>query len=507
MIKNIDTSTKIQTSNMFINPNSISISNNVNKINNLFPSNMSTKRQIIDDIKKNIPLKLAQLPFISYHIKIIIILFFTFILSGYEYSIIYTSNKYMKLCFFIGNVIGAAIFNVITLFETRQLSLFFILVIYTLTVIASFTLTNRTEHLYQYVIIIIKGISINGGAYVSLFPYIAITMQTRLRGIITMILLIIPFRLGMIWKYLEDKYIIGLLITFNNIVSKVYILFPIVISLLLLLLKSWLSESPRILILSGKYKAASEMIQSLENSNVKRIGLNRSNKSNELASLPNLMFAEKTLRLNDLVKCFKYEKGKCFYILMLLIFSYLINEFILQRLMQIKFVYIFSYSIDTFLLVDFCTLLGGLLFSLFINKLSSKLYFMIYSIIILIILGCFALILELKGKESNSLIVSVIMCISFIGVPFSLSFHLIASELYPIENREQVITLYYIIRLLFSICNLFLPNNISMTLSLLFVFVYCIFLCIVIFKFGINTNGKSIEAITKNFNFGEYLRF
>ena len=129
MIKDVEVSTKIQTSNMFINANSISFSNNVNKMNNLFPNTKNTKRQIIDEIKKTIPLKLEQLPFISYHIKILFLIFFTFILSGYEYSIIYSTDKYMKLCFFIANIIGAAIFNMITLFDTRQLSFFILLVI------------------------------------------------------------------------------------------------------------------------------------------------------------------------------------------------------------------------------------------------------------------------------------------------------------------------------------------------------------------------------------------
>lgn len=502
MIKDVEVSTKIQTSNMFINANSISISNNVNKMNNLFPNNKNTKRQIIDEIKKTIPLKLDHLPFTSYHIKILSILFFTFILSGYEYSIIYTTDKYMKLCFFMGNILGAAIFNMITLFETRQLSFFILLVIYTLTVISSFTLANRTECIYQYVIIVIKGISICGGSYISLFPYIAITIQTRFRGIITMIIVIVPFYMGMIWKYLESKYLMNLFLSYNSIVSKVYILFPILISLPLLLMKSWLSESPRILILSGKYKTASEMIQSLENTYLKRLGSNRSNKSNELASLPNLMFAEKTLRLNDLGKCFKYEKGKCLYIMSLLIFSFLMNDLILHRLIVTNKM---LYSVDTTVIVYICIILGGLLFSLLINKLSTKIYYMIYCIVILLILGTFVILFEIKGRDS--FVIYVIICISSLGVPFSFSFHLVASELYPIENREQVLTVYYIMRLIFSIGNCFIPVNISMKIVLLSVLVYCILLCVVIFRFGINTKGKSIEMITKDFNFGEYLRF
>lgn len=504
MIKDVEVSTKIQTSNMFINANSISLCNNVNKMNNLFPNTKNTKRQIIDEIKKTIPLKLEQLPFISYHIKILFLIFFTFILSGYEYSIIYSTNKYMKLCFFIANIIGAAIFNMITLFDTRQLSFFILLVIYTLTVIASFTLANRNEGIYQYVIIIIKGISICGGSYICLFPYIAITIQTRFRGTISMIIIVVPFYLGMIWKYIENKYLINMFLSYNSIVSKVYILFPILISLPLLLLKSWLSESPRILILSGKYKTASEMIQSLENIYLKRLGSNRSNKSNELASLPNLMFAEKTLRLNDLVKCFKYEKGKCLYIMSLLIFSFLMNDCILHRLIVTNKS---IYSVDTTIIVYICIILGALIFSLFINKLSTKIYYMIYCIVILLILATFVILFEIKGRETNSLIIYVIISISSLGVPFSFSFHLVASELYPMENREQVLTVYYIIRLLFSIGNCFISVNISMKIVILIAFVYCILLCVVIFRFGISTNGKSIEVITKDFNFGEYLRF
>ena len=70
-----------------------------------------------------------------------------------------------------------------------------------------------------------------------------------------------------------------------------------------------------------------------------------------------------------------------------------------------------------------------------------------------------------------------------------------------------MLTVYYIIRLLFSIGNCFISVNISMKIVILIAFVYCILLCVVIFRFGISTNGKSIEVITKDFNFGEYLRF
>ena len=188
----------------------------------------------------------------------------------------------------------------------------------------------------------------------------------------------------------------------------------------------------------------------------------------------------------------------------LLIFSFLMNDCILHRLIVTNKS---IYSVDTTIIVYICIILGGLIFSLFINKLSTKIYYMIYCIVILLILATFVILFEIKGRETNSLIIYVIISISSLGVPFSFSFHLVASELYPMENREQVLTVYYIIRLLFSIGNCFISVNISMKIVILIAFVYCILLCVVIFRFGISTNGKSIEVITKDFNFGEYLRF
>lgn len=134
-----------------------------------------------------------------------------------------------------------------------------------------------------------------------------------------------------------------------------------------------------------------------------------------------------------------------------------------------------------------------------------------YCFIIILLLIIFTLSIFIKEEKSNVKIKNLdtllqsdlIKAISsfiifFIIVPFCSLSNLAISELYSLQHREIITTLYYSLNHLVSITKSFFPNNcLSVFWTFFLLIIYCLILLLIIYKYGIDTTNKSLEDLAK----------
>lgn len=511
MIKNSDISTKVQNSGICLNQSCFNKKTSLMKINDKITSKKNSEREFLQELKESIPKRMDKLPFLNYHFKILLIIFLIFTLIGFESNFYDINYQSFRLSLSVGCISGSFLFQIIAHLFSRQTAFCTIVLLYSIIIVVQFFISYKKRQILTHICKFIIGFTILGGGYSTIYPYINIIIQKRFRGLVNTITLVIIPHIGILIHYLLSIS----LLKFRKSIYKKFnyeLLFPLIISLPLLFLKNFLSESPRILAQNGKFRSASEMLIYLEDNYTKRIRSNRSNKSNRLVSLPDLMFPNIRIKPLKVLKCLINNKKKMVYCTLLTLFTAFFNYYFIVYFIYLNPVQIFSVKLNLIEIYLISSILGGLFLCTIIEKLSRKFIYLMYCFIIILLLIIFTLSIFIKEEKSNVKIKNLdtllqsnlIKAISsfiifFIIVPFCSLSHLAISELYSLQHREIIITLYYSLNHLVSITKSFFPNNcLSVFWKFFLLIIYCLILLLIIYKYGIDTTNKSLEDLAKN---------
>jgi MFS family permease len=528
--------------------NKIKSVNNNNQSNNSIEYNDENNDENNNEfLKESIPKRLDNLPYSKFHTLIICSLGISWILDGYEVSLLSVLSGVVQNSFdvtekeigisgslyLLGCVIGSLFFGFLASLYGRKTLFNVTLVIYGLSIIT----TSFSINIYMFFVCrFFTGIAV-GGEYSSIFAAIDELIPPTIRGRADLII-------DGTWHF--GSFLASIISFFvlnnGNIVSEnllMRILFGLgAISIIpVIYMRKYIPESPRWLIYKKKYKEANIVMNSIEsrcNFNTPK-NMNKDNKvdienkesliCNEKLETNNDIspflicskISTKQITNNDISKnytfsdifafLFRTHRSRFFYALILMssqaffyngiFYSYTL---ILQNFYSIK-----KENVGLFLIpLSAASFLGPILFGKYFDSWSRRKMIALTYITSGILLSLTSL--NFLIGYFGIVVQQIFWFITFlVASPAASSAHLTISEIFPIEMRSQAMAIFFSMGL--GIGGVISPslfgwlvskkNREDIFISYLFAAFVMIFAGIFGFYFGVDSEGKSLESISR----------
>jgi MFS family permease len=412
-------------------------------------------RQLRDGIVK----RLDRLPFSNFHLMIIVALGISWVLDGYEVSLLSVLSGVLKSAFtmsdteigltsslyLIGCVSGSLMFGFLASKWGRKYLFTITLGVYVISII--FTALSPNKYIF-FMCRFLTGVSV-GGEYSSIFAAIDELLPASVRGRADLIIdgtWHFGSCIASILSYLTLTY----LGNYQNLVMRGLFIIGVIFAIPVIYLRRYIPESPRWLIYKGKYKDAIATIDIIEakckpegvpsEDNAKLLD----NSFNIREQVENEVTEEVTIR-EIFVILFKKHRTRFFYGLVLMASqAFFYNGiFYTYTLILQNFYFISKESVGLYMIpLSVASFLGPLVLGKYFDTWSRR--------------GMIALTFSASGvllivaavnflSNTFGLVIQQILWFItfFIASPAASSAHLTVSEIFPLEMRSQAMAIFF----------------------------------------------------------------
>jgi MFS family permease len=524
-----------------------SVNNNNQSNNSIEFINENNEEGNNEFLKQSIPKRLDNLPYSRFHTLIICSLGISWVLDGYEVSLLSVLSGVVQNSFdvtekeigmsgsfyLLGCAVGSLFFGFLASIYGRKTLFNITLIIYGLSILT----TSFAINIYMFFICrFFTGISV-GGEYSSIFAAIDELIPPSIRGRADLII-------DGTWHFGSFlASIISFLVLNNgnkvseNLLMRVLFSLGAIAIIPVIYMRKYIPESPRWLLYKRKFKEANLVMNSIEarcnldiNSNQNKdfkidiskkeplICNEKLESNNDVSPLLSSQKLKAVQHKNDridkkhtfsdiLVFLVKTHRSRFFYALILMssqaffyngiFYSYTL---ILQNFYDIK-----KENVGLFLIpLSAASFLGPILFGKYFDLWSRRKMIALTFISSGLLLSLTAL--NFLIGYFGIVIQQILWFITFlIASPAASSAHLTISEIFPIEIRSQAMAIFFSLGL--GIGGVVSPslfgwlvskkNREDIFLSYLFAAFIMIFAGIIGFFYGVDAEGKSLESISK----------
>lgn len=488
-------------------------------------------KKTIENLKRSIPHRLDSLKFSKFHLTIIIALGVSWVLDGYEVSLVSVLSGVLKdtfsmsdkeigftgSCYLMGCVLGSLFFGYLASKIGRKTLFSITLGIYTLSII--FTAISVDKYMF-FLCRFFTGISV-GGEYSSIFAAIDELIPAYTRGRADLIIdgtWHLGSLIAAILSYISLNFFGE---TSISLVSRILFLIGAILAFPVIYMRKFVPESPRWLLYTEQYKDAVKIVEEIERNCSRRIDQDTEN----LSDVRNLLLSNSRPDKNLIINYTDYREITLKDIFIILFFKNRIRFFYGLVLMSSqaffyngifysytlilqKFYYIDKKVVGLYLIpLSLASFTGPLVLGRYFDSWGRrKMIFLTFcSSGALLILQSVAFVSNILPFALTQLLWFIIF---FIASPAASSAHLTISEIFPLEMRSQAMAFFFS-------CGLGIGGVIAPSLYASFVsennkgsifFSYILTSLIMIgagffgYFFGVDAENKSLEQISKNVN-------
>jgi MFS family permease len=472
----------------------------------------------IERLKENIPKRLDTLPFSKFHLLIIVALGISWVLDGYEVSLLSVTSGVIKIMYLmndteigllnslylLGCAMGSLLFGSLAAKWGRKMLFQITLWIYVASIIATSLSINKYMFFFSR---FLTGVSV-GGEYSSIFAAIDELLPARIRGRADLII-DGTWHLGSCISSLVAYLTLTNFTIYQELVTRILFILGVMLALPVIFMRKFIPESPRWLLYKGYYKEAINIIESIEakcnmSSDDNTLFIDRQTYSSNVGhtSIKNISFKIIFYIL------FKKHRVRSLYSLVLIasqaffyngiFYTYTI---ILQNFYHIGKEIVGLYMIPLALASFTGPIFIGKFFDTWSRRGMIAITFCTAGILLIITS------LNFLTPTFPFIIQQFLWFITFfIASPAASSAHLTISEIFPVEMRSQAMAIFFSLGLLIGgviapfLYGLMIDNGDKLKIfySYLFAAFIMIFAGLFGLFYGIDAENKSLEELSKN---------
>ena len=487
----------------------------------------------VDQLKKYIPEKLDSLSFSKYHLFIISTLGISWILDGYEVSLLSVLSGVLKNIFkmtdseiglagslyLLGCVIGSLFFGFLAGKFGRKQLFSITLSLYVLSIIGTSASINK----YMFFLCrFFTGISV-GGEYSSIFAAIDELIPKSIRGRADLII-DGTWHFGSMLAALTSFLTLNLFADSQEFVVRFLFVIGVILAFPVCYMRRYIPESPRWLIHKGRYHEAFTTVEYIvakcKNKYINSNDIISGEYNSEIKNLipkqirgidkiPNEKIEDIKIKQILYTLLFK-EKARFFYGLILMSSqAFFYNGIFYSFTMVLQtFYHISKESVGLYLIpLSVASFLGPLILGKYFDSWSRK-----GMITITFISAGILLIITAINFITNTyhfVIQQILWFITFfVASPAASSAHLTVSEIFPIEMRSQAMAIFFSFGL--GIGGVIAPflygnfvetdNKTTIFFSYILAALVMIFAGVFGFFYGVECQNKSLEEISEKIN-------
>ncbi|WP_287950647.1 MFS transporter [Acidiplasma sp.] len=405
-----------------------------------------------NELKSRIPFRLDRLPFSRWHVLVVIALGFTWILDGLEVTMVgvigsvlispktldFTSAEvgFVATAYLIGAVIGSVFFAELTDIHGRKKLFMVTLIVYILgTVFTAFSFNFPSFFLFRF----ITGLGI-GGEYAAINSAIDELMPSKYRGRIDLAING-SWWVGTIVGSIGSLYLLNTSIFPINLGWRLSFAIGAILAIAVLLIRRYVPESPRWLLMHGKLDEAREITTNIEDTVSKSTGKDLEQVSRYITIKP-----QRRIRAKEIVDTLfkKYPKRTVLGLSLMAGQAFLYNAIFFTYALVLKVFYgipsdEIGYFIIPFAVGNFVgPLVLGKLFDTRGRKLMISFTYIFSGA--LLMLTAYLFYIGVLNAVTQTLLWSIIFFFASAGAS---SAYLTVSEVFPVEMRAMAIAVFY----------------------------------------------------------------
>jgi MFS family permease len=485
----------------------------------------------VEKLRRSIPSRLDSLKFSRFHLTVIIALGISWVLDGYEVSLLSVLSGVLKdslsmsdseigftgSCYLLGCVIGSLLFGYFASKLGRKTLFSITLGLYTISII--FTAASLNKYMFM-ICRLFTGISV-GGEYSSIFAAIDELLPAYVRGRADLII-DGTWHLGSLIAAISSYLVLNNFTTSISFLSRLLFLIGALLAFPVIYMRKFVPESPRWLLYKEQYKDALKIVEEIEEQCEKR-NQSQIETSNQTTLIPNTQqistkkeqvlnsdnYREITFKDIFIILFFRYRTRFFFGLVLMASQAFFYNGiFYTYTLILQKFYYIDKNVVGLYLIpLSAASFTGPLVLGRFFDSWGRRNMILttFVSTGLLLILQSIAFVTDFLPFVGTQVLWFMIF---FIASPAASSAHLTVSEIFPLEMRSQAMAIFFS-------CGLGIGGVVAPSLYASFVnennrgsifFSYLITAFIMIFAGifgycnGVDAENKSLEMISKNVN-------
>jgi MFS family permease len=469
-------------------------------------------------LKENIPKRLDSLPFSGFHMLVIVALGISWVLDGYEVSLLSVTSGVIKSIYqmndtevgltnslyLTGCALGSLFFGGLASRWGRKMLFTVTLWIYIVSIIATSLAINKYMFFFSR---FLTGISV-GGEYSSIFAAIDELLPARVRGRADLII-DGTWHLGSCISSIVAYLALSNLSNYQELVTRMLFIFGVIFAFPVIFMRKYIPESPRWLLYKGYYKEAINVIEAIEakcnsSNDNSTVLIDREMNSNNISNNPGKTVSIKII----FFILFKKHRIRAIYALVLIASqAFFYNGiFYTYTLILQNFYHIGKEVVGLYMIpLAIASFTGPLVLGRFFDTWSRR-----GMIALTFCTSGFLLIIVAINFLTSTFSFFIQQCLwfvtFFIASPAASSAHLTISEIFPLEMRSQAMAIFFSLGLGTGgiiapfLYGMMIDNGDKTTIfySYIFAAIVMIFAGLFGLLYGIDAENKSLEQISKN---------
>jgi MFS family permease len=485
------------------------------------PRSNTLSRSEVKKLKENIVKRLDKLEFSSFHLMVISALGVSWVLDGYEVSLLSVLSGIIENSFsmndteiglasslyLIGCVSGSLFFGLLAAKWGRRALFSITLGLYILSIIfTAFSVNKYMLFIFRF----FTGVAV-GGEYSSIFAAIDELIPASVRGRADLII-DGTWHFGSCMASLLSYLFLTVMPNYQELVLRGLFLIGVILAFPVIYLRKYIPESPRWLLYKGRYKEAITTVESIEtkchctgteeNINLLNNNINVSSKEIENENTEEISFKEIFTIL------FKKHRTRFLYGLTLMASqAFFYNGiFYTYSLILRNFYFISKETVGLYMIpLSVASFLGPVVLGKYFDTWSRRgMIALTFSTSgFLLILTAINFISGVFGFVTQQVLWFITF---FIASPAASSAHLTVSEIFPLEMRSQAMAIFFsmglgtggVIAPFFFGLLINSNNKTSIFYSYLVAAFIMIFAGVIGLLYGVDAENKSLEEISKD---------